>query len=66
MPETDMSAVRARYWARSQNRRKAHRKLPVFDTAAAVLAFLWLERWTILRLSWCPMLLATLAERFAH
>ena len=67
MPETDMSAVRARYWARSQNRKtKAVRKLPVFGTAGAVLAFLWLERWTILRLSWCPMLLATLAERFAQ
>jgi hypothetical protein len=45
---------------------QAVRKLPVFDTASTALAFLWLDRWTILRLSWFPMLLATLAERLAH
>ena len=65
MPEADMSAVRARYRARSKNRQAA-RKLPVSGTAGAVLAFLWLERWTILRLSWCPVLLGTLAQRFAQ
>ena len=40
--------------------------MPVFDTVGAVLAFMWLDRWTILRLSWFPMLLATLAERLAR
>lgn len=44
----------------------ADRKIPVFGTAAAAFAFLWRERWTIVRLSWFPMLLATLAERLAQ
>lgn len=44
----------------------AERKLPGFEVAGAAFVFLARERWTILRLSWFPMLLATLAERFAR
>jgi hypothetical protein len=59
-----MSAVRARYWARSQNRR-AVRKVPVFDTASAIFVFAWRERGAILRLSWFPLLLSSLAWHLA-
>jgi hypothetical protein len=44
----------------------AERKLPGFEIAGAAFVFLARERWTILRLSWFPMLLATLAERLAY
>jgi hypothetical protein len=44
----------------------AERKLPGFEIAGAAFVFLARERWAILRLSWFPMLLATLAERFAE
>jgi hypothetical protein len=44
----------------------AERKLPGFEVAGAAFVFLARERWTILRLSWFPMLLATLAERLAR
>lgn len=41
------------------------RKLPVFDTAGAIFVFAWRERRTILRLSWFPLLLASIAEYLA-
>lgn len=59
-----MSAVHARYWARLQHR-KMSRKLRVFDTFAAIFAFAWRERGAILRLSWFPLLLSSLAWHLA-
>ena len=41
------------------------RKLPVFETAAAAYLFAWYEFATIVRLSWFPLLLASLAGYFA-
>jgi hypothetical protein len=41
------------------------RKLPVFDTAGAAYVFVWSERGTVLRLSWFPLLVGTIAGFFA-
>jgi len=44
---------------------KRTRKLPVFETAAAAFLFAWYEFATIVRLSWFPLLVASLAGYFA-
>ena len=44
---------------------KAHRKLPVLDTAAQAYVFVWREFGTIVRLSWFPLLAASIAGFFA-
>ena len=41
------------------------RKLPVFAVVREVYAFLWRELWTILRLSWFPVLVMTVIQLFA-
>lgn len=44
---------------------RGERRLPVFDTAHDIFAFTWRVFATIVRLSWCPLLLASLAGYFA-
>src|SRR6187431_90345 len=44
---------------------KRTRKFPVFETAAAAFLFAWYEFATIVRLSWFPLLVASLAGYFA-
>lgn len=44
---------------------RGERRLPVFDTAHDIFAFTWRKFATIMRLSWCPLLLASLAGYFA-